>query len=213
MKSFYLGSLFSLLVIAVTAALTHEAAAQARLTSPTPRTAEDNLTTPPCGGVLQTNPVATYSAGASIPVSVEITQAFADTSSVGFFLLVPANNTGGYITYNNLGAVITNPSEGIQSVTLTLPAGVVCDQCILEMNYHVNSVQVYPDYYSCADITITQSADADASTSGDAGTTTTPQGLTCAVTSTPGASSGSAIASLLLVVGCLFLRGFRRSED
>lgn len=178
-----IGKGFRLLVVAAVLAVPATAFAHAHLTDPPsrPGTNDTTIKIGPCGNLPRSGSFVQYDAGATVTVAFEETIAHQGCyqfrlSTTGddknFQLLKQVNDPAG------LG--------GKQTTQVTLPSGVTCEKCTLQMlqlmigttcaanqdpTAAMNAGNVY---YSCADVRIGDFP--DAGTSADSGTTTGTDG-------------------------------------
>lgn len=161
------------------------ASAHIRLTKPAPRSQADNLkppaAPPPCGNVPRgAQPSAVYKAGDTIDVEWQETIGHAGCYQIGF-----STDDKAFTVLSQ----INDPTDatGTRKTTVTLPAGVSCKNCTLQLrqlmleNAPVKTCAtnaVPPDgtggmgntYYSCADICVgTECGDAGVPVTPDAG--------------------------------------------
>lgn len=137
------------------------------LTTPVPRNNRDDLKDgnggAPCGGVARTtDKVATWTMGATVDVKWNET-----VNHAGCFLikLSPANDQNFQLMKNEphkTQPAITAQAPRPYSTTITLPAGMTCESCTLQLIQIMDTTMPCPpavipagaSYYSCADVKI-----------------------------------------------------------
>lgn len=214
---------FRLLAVAALVAAPSLTYAHALLVNPVPRDTTDTmLKMGPCGGdgqvpLLKGQPVAQFDAGATINVSFKET-----IGHVGCYQ-IRLSSTGDDKNFQLLKQIDDpSASQGAQTAQVTLPPGVTCQNCTLQLLQHMRDNATVktcdPDasptatgttlYHSCADIRIGDFPDAgpvaeagpgdsDGGGSSSGGTTTVPTDGGGKTTSDPdnGATSGRNLRS------------------
>jgi MYXO-CTERM domain-containing protein len=155
------------------------------MNAPTPRDTADNHKSGPCGGVARTGSFTRFDVGQKVTVK------FTETvEHQGCFQV--ALSTDGDKTFTKLGELQDPPNNGTPkdfSLDVTLPAGVSCKSCTLQVRQLMlgrqceagdepNKVSAGDTYFTCADICIgtdcpPPAADAGASSSGSSSGATT----------------------------------------
>jgi len=151
------------------------AQAHARLVSPVPRTNDDDLKDgaggAPCGGRARNpNAIATYTMGQTVTVRWEETINHAGC----FTLKLSQANDQNFIMLANPPHSTTGAVPRQYQATITLPAGMTCTACTLQLIQVMSTTVPCPitntpvgdSYYSCADVVIVAP---DAGTGGTAG--------------------------------------------
>lgn len=140
------------------------------MTAPKPRNNMDGIKSGPCGGVARTSTPATLTAGATVTVKWKETIAHQGCYQVAFS---EANDQNFKVLKQ-----IKDPAggQGDQSTTVTIPAGVTCNACTLQVRQLMNGAPCPGDtnnpadptkaaqgtYYSCADVKVVAPSAADA---------------------------------------------------
>jgi hypothetical protein len=147
------------------------ASAHALLVKPVPRdTTDTKLKMGPCGGSTATGPltkkapVEQYAQGAAITIDFKET---VNHTGCYLFRLSPTGDNGPWQVLKQVED--TGAIGGNLTTQVTLPAGVTCQNCTLQMIQVMNGGCVAnqdpaatPNYYSCADVRIGNFADAGA---------------------------------------------------
>jgi uncharacterized protein (TIGR03382 family) len=153
----------------------------------------DPQKTPPCGneGTNQTNAVTTYKVGGTVAITINETVFHPGHYRVSLAASQAALPPDPQLTDCNSLPITQNPTlpllaDGLlvhttaftapQTVQVSLPAGMTCDHCVLQIQEFMQSHPVPCFYHHCATINITQDgtppppAATDAGVNGDAAT-------------------------------------------